>query len=361
MNSNKVIQYGFWIVTAILIAYISSTYIPYSVEQLSIDRSTLRVIVPERDEVAVWIGGEERISVGFLPDTAIATLSWWSEDENVATVDDSGLITGVRAGTANIGVTDNCGVTSDVTVQVLDKILPPGSDYPEHYNDVPMIANVDNNIGSYTPDLVTVPDVYPAGRSGMQLTPETFDAYKRMYADCKAATGSGFYLLSAYRSYSKQQSLFDEDVASYVSRGYSRSKAIELTAKSTQYPGCSEHQLGETVDIGNTLSLNYSFNTATAGRWITEHAHEYGFILRYPKDKEDITGIVHEAWHFRYVGVEHAAYIYEHGLCLEEYIELQQAAAIAAEDFCAGTTAQQYLDSLAEPLTEQTEQTEQIG
>ena len=347
MNSNKFIQYLFWTATALLIAYISATYIPYSVEQLSIDRSTLRVIVPERTETAVWANGSDTLRVAFLPDTAIAELSWWSEDENIVTVDSDGRITGVKEGTAAVGVSDGKGVTASIEVQVLNKVLPPDSYYPENFSDVPMIANIDNNIGEYTPELVDVPSAYPCGSTGMKLTSETLEAYGRMYDACKEATGSGFYMLSSYRSYSKQQSLFDEDVASYRAQGYSRDRAIELTAQSTQYPGCSEHQLGETVDIGNNLALNYTFYNTTAGAWVTAHAHEYGFILRYPEAKTDITKITYEAWHFRYVGVEHAKYIYEHDICLEEYIQLQQEAAAAADEYCAGITAQQYLDSLS--------------
>lgn len=348
MNSNKVLQYGFWVITALLVSYISMTYIPYSVEQLSIDRSTLRVIVPDRETAAVWAGGSEQLGVSFLPDTAIAELSWWSDDENIVTVDDKGLITGVGEGTATVSVDNGSGISTSFEVEVLDKVLPLGSFYPENYNDRVMIANVDNNIGEYMPDLVTVPDVYPAGRPGMQLTPETFEAYKKMYADCKAETGVGFNLLSAYRSYDKQVQLFDEDVASYMAKGYSRDRATELTAQSTQYPGCSEHQLGESVDIGDTLALNYRFSESKAGAWVTAHAHEYGFVLRYPETKVDITKITYEAWHFRYVGIEHATYIYEHDICLEEYVELQKEAAAVADEYCANISAQQYLEALAE-------------
>ncbi len=95
-------------------------------------------------------------------------------------------------------------------------------------------------------------------------------------------------------------------------------------------PGASEHQAGLSVDIVTLRHqvLNDAFADTKAGKWLAEHAHEYGFILRYPKDKEEITGINYEPWHFRYVGKEAAEQIYELGCCLEEYVMLQNQLAI---------------------------------
>jgi len=348
MKNNKFLQYGFWIATALLILHISRVYIPYSVEMLAIDRATLREIVPVKTEYAVWVSGSDAASVTFLPETAIAELSWSSADEAIAKVDDSGKITGVGSGVTTLTVTSENGVTSDVSVQVINKVLPPNSDMPPFYYDKLLIANKDNSLGKdYKPELVTVPTSFPAVRVGMQMTPETFDAYTRMYNDCKAATGQGFYLISAYRSYEKQVSLFEEDVAYYQARGYSYDQAVKQTAKSTQYPGHSEHQLGESVDIGNSYSLNYTFYNTVPGAWVTANAHKYGFVLRYPSDKTDITGISYEAWHFRYVGVEHATYIFEHDLCIEEYVQLQQEAYAEADRYSQQITASEYLAMMA--------------
>ena len=348
MKNNKIIQYGFWLMTALLIAYISSVYIPLSVELLAIDRATLREIVPEQDEYILWVSGSDAVSVSLLPDTAIADLTWKSSDDSIATVDKDGRITAANAGRTTLTVTSSNGVTSSVSVQVINKVLPPDSDLPELYYDELTIANKDNSLGAdYLPELVTVPSSYLAVRTGMQMTPETFEAYSKMYNDCREATGQGFYLISAYRSYQKQVSLFEEDVASYRAQGYSYDRAVELTARSTQYPGHSEHQLGESVDIGNNYALNYTFYKTTAGAWVTANAHKYGFVLRYPADKTDITGISYEAWHFRYVGVEHATYIYEHDLCIEEYVELQKEAALEADRYAEEITAAEYLAQLS--------------
>lgn len=111
-----------------------------------------------------------------------------------------------------------------------------------------------------------------------------------------------------------------------MARGLNRNQAEIEAARNVAYPGTSEHHLGLAVDI---VSLQYQQLDEAQARtpeiiWLTEHCSEYGFILRYPKDKTQITGIVYEPWHFRYVGVETAKVIMEQGLCLEEYLELMR-------------------------------------
>lgn len=137
--------------------------------------------------------------------------------------------------------------------------------------------------------------------------------------------GCALMVCSAYRSYERQVELYEADVAKYQSWGYSYEEACARTEETLAVPGRSEHQSGLAVDIVTVSHqvLNAAFADTKAGRWLAEHAHEYGFILRYPEDKEDITGIAYEPWHFRYVGREAAAEIYALGCCLEEYIQMQ--------------------------------------
>lgn len=120
---------------------------------------------------------------------------------------------------------------------------------------------------------------------------------------------------SGYRSYAVQKNLFQEKVNSV---GFE--KASEYSAP----PRASEHETGYALDIVSKESpiLQTNFENSTASKWLNENAHDYGFILRYPKDKENITGYKYEPWHFRYVGVEHAKYIKENNLTLEEYLSL---------------------------------------
>ncbi len=135
---------------------------------------------------------------------------------------------------------------------------------------------------------------------------------KRMF-DHARRDGHPLQLVVAHRTYEKQNQLFEKKVQSYLDKGYSRARAEAEAAKHTARPNTSEHQTGLALDIETT-------NT-NAFPWLIEHAHEYGFILRYPEGKTDITGIIYEPWHWRFVGVEAARYIKESGQCLEEYLE----------------------------------------
>ena len=126
------------------------------------------------------------------------------------------------------------------------------------------------------------------------------------------------WVQSAYRSYDKQEQLFNNKVASYKSQGKSQEEAERLAQTVVQRPEMSEHNLALAADF-NTVTNE--FENTKAFTWLQKNATEYGFILRYPKDKQEITGITYESWHWRYVGKEHAKVMQEKGYCLEEYVE----------------------------------------
>lgn len=131
--------------------------------------------------------------------------------------------------------------------------------------------------------------------------------------------GIGNWQVSAgWRSVSYQQQLFDNQVYEYMQDGFSRKNAESATSKTVADPGSSEHHLGLAFDI---TVPGVSFKGTKQANWIAEHCWEYGFILRYTEEKEDITGFIAEPWHFRYVGVEHALIMRDENLCLEEYLE----------------------------------------
>lgn len=138
-----------------------------------------------------------------------------------------------------------------------------------------------------------------------------------------AGKANGIGVQSGYRPYAHQSSLYWRKVNEYKSRGYDNTAAQEAAGKVVKRPGYSEHNCGLAVDLGGNgdFTLTESFANTAAYKWLIEHCAEYGFILRFPKDKEAITGVVYEAWHFRYVGKEAAAEIMQKGLCLEEYLE----------------------------------------
>lgn len=139
-----------------------------------------------------------------------------------------------------------------------------------------------------------------------------------------ADEGYQYWIASAYRSRERQQELVDEDVARYMAQGMSRQQALEKTYEQTMPAGKSEHETGLALDILCSENLNMDTTQAeeAGNRWLAEHAHEYGFILRYPVDKEEITGILYEPWHFRYVGKEAAMFLWENELTLEEFWEI---------------------------------------
>ncbi|MEH7124821.1 M15 family metallopeptidase [Bacillus sp. JJ1532] len=124
------------------------------------------------------------------------------------------------------------------------------------------------------------------------------------------------FAVSGYRSFDRQRAVFDAEV-----NKYGEEKAIQAVA----IPGSSEHQTGLAMDISSqsaNFELSEEFGETMEGKWAAENAHRFGFILRYPKGKEEITGYKFEPWHFRYVGKEAAAVIFEKQLTLEEYFEI---------------------------------------
>ena len=135
--------------------------------------------------------------------------------------------------------------------------------------------------------------------------------------------GVELMLCSAYRSIEKQQQLFDRSQQAYMAQGMSEEEAYAKTATETAIPGTSEHQTGLAADIVTPTyqMLDAGFADTPAGQWLSEHAAEYGFVLRYPQDKQEVTGIIYESWHYRFVGKTHAKLMKESGLCLEEYLQ----------------------------------------
>lgn len=138
-----------------------------------------------------------------------------------------------------------------------------------------------------------------------------------------AEDGVDLMVCSAYRSVEKQQELFDSSVQRYMAQGMTEEEAYAQTATETAIPGTSEHQTGLAADIVTPThqTLDPEFADTDAGKWLSEHAYEYGFVLRYPEDKQDITKIIYESWHYRFVGKTHAKLMKESGLCLEEYLQ----------------------------------------
>lgn len=135
-----------------------------------------------------------------------------------------------------------------------------------------------------------------------------------------AARAEGIYPIvrEGYRTAEEQQEILDDKIQTYINQGYSQSRAEKTAKEWVALPGTSEHQLGIAVDINADKSKCSNEDVYT---WLAENAYKYGFILRYPPGKQEITGTSYEPWHYRYVGVDAAQEIYEQGICLEEYFE----------------------------------------
>lgn len=140
--------------------------------------------------------------------------------------------------------------------------------------------------------------------------------------DAARADGLSPLICSSYRTDKKQKALYDAQVKSCLNQGYSREEALKQAAVWVAPPGTSEHQLGLAVDIVSSSYqlLDEAQENTPEQKWLMRHCAEYGFILRYPTNKSNITGIGYEPWHYRYVGTDAAKTIMEQGICLEEYL-----------------------------------------
>lgn len=159
---------------------------------------------------------------------------------------------------------------------------------------------------------------------GYQIDKRAYDSLQKMMGDAKA-NGWNPKICSAYRTTAYQRRLFDGRVKRMQDQGMSEEEAIKEAEKIFSIPGTSEHETGLAVDIvtDENQSLDNSQLTSDCQIWLMEHCYDYGFILRYPEDKEEITGIKFQPWHYRYVGYDAAQYIKQNGICLEEYNALK--------------------------------------
>jgi len=154
---------------------------------------------------------------------------------------------------------------------------------------------------------------------GVKLHAEALDAFLQMKEAMQAGGVGGLRLQSAYRSYDYQRAIFDQRVKELMNKGMTKDEATYKASQSIQRPGASEHQTGLALDVSINGILDQSFAETDAGKWLDENCHHFGFIIRYPQSKTEITKIIYEPWHLRYIGNPHAYIIKEMELTLEEY------------------------------------------
>ena len=207
---------------------------------------------------------------------------------------------------------------------------PDGSPVDVLTGDVPMLVNKDHPVPGgefFTPsDLVQLNKELGSKLVTIKYkktrgVKAAVDALKEMLEAAKE-DGIGKWQISAgYRTWDDQVSMLNSKVRSYQKshKDWSSSKARRAALRTVAEPGCSEHHLGLAFDINKKGAS--TFKGTKQSEWLNEHCWEYGFIIRYTEEKEKITGFEAEPWHIRYVGIEHALYMRDHDLCLEEYIQ----------------------------------------
>ena len=200
-------------------------------------------------------------------------------------------------------------LNSDFTLLPLDNITHHVASEDNGWNLILVNRN------SYIPDdyKVELTELSNGEKVDSRIYPEL----QEMFNDARAQ-GYGLFVREGYRTQEEQQQLLDEKIEAYENEGKSKSEAKKLAEQWVAIPGTSEHQLGIAVDINADTTKS---SRDDVYNWLEENAHTYGFIKRYPSNKTDITGVINEPWHYRYVGKEAASAIYSQGICLEEYIE----------------------------------------
>lgn len=247
---------------------------------------------------------------------------WSSSDDKIATVDAYGHITGVSAGECYITLQSAADPEQEVQIKV--KVADPNgsieqtsekkedtTESPQQLAEAPAPPVHDDIKGlTYKEGILLANKTYSMPEDfNPGLEPICEEYFKKLTEDAKKE-GLDIYLGSGYRSYKDQVLVYN----SYVETD-GKEKADTYSAR----PGYSEHQTGLVIDVN---TINDAFGETKEAAWLAEHAHEYGFIIRYPKGKENITGYKYEPWHIRYVGSKVATDIYERGISLEEYLNV---------------------------------------
>lgn len=248
---------------------------------------------------------------GNIPQTFIGGLSMQWEPEEDAVSNESAEYENMEYSEEN------------VNLENVEESIPDNSNKPkvntaeENPEAIDVLVNRIHVLpASYAPSNLVVPDVSFSPRANYRLLrEEAAAALEEMFRHALKA-GHKLYVQSGYRSYNDQKAIFQSNVRK---RG-SVKKASRISANA----GESEHQTGLAVDITSKsvkYKLTTSFGRTAEGKWAAENAHKYGFIIRFPKGKEDITGFMYEPWHLRYLGVELATEVYKSGLTYEEFLD----------------------------------------
>lgn len=248
------------------------------------------------NEVWLAVGQSKMPIVTMSPENASDKGEIWTiSDSSIAEVDELGNITAIAEGSCMVTVTSsqNPDVYATIPVTVVAEPETTETDGATYINGILVVNKT-----------YALPSDYGDG-----VDPDAQAAFDKMQADA-AEEGLDIYIASGFRSYDYQAGLYQR----YVDKD-GREAADRYSAR----PGHSEHQTGLAFDLN---TIDDSFALTAEGKWVSRNCYKYGFIIRYPSDKEDVTGYKYEPWHIRYLGEETAQAVYDSGLCLEEYLEI---------------------------------------
>ena len=255
-----------------------------------------------------------RILVAIIALAATAGVSWLL----------AGLFSGNEAVPAN-----------EPPAQVEDSLLSgePAQNYEPDGGNTPPQENMP--VAHHPDDVWRLILVSPSSPVGYDFTPpqlETITGHHQVDSRIAASLremiasaeseGVALMIVSAYRPAQRQAELHNQQIERFLGYGRSQEEAVATASTIVLPPGTSEHQTGLAVDIltPDHQTFDDAFADTPAGRWLAQYSWRYGFILRYPRDSIEVTGVIYEPWHFRYVGREHAQAIFEGGYILEEYL-----------------------------------------
>ena len=289
--------------------------VPKNESDFKLDRQTISIMVDETDMPRV---------LEYPDGTVEADERWTSSDKEVATVDSYGHITGVSPGVCYVILKSAADVDQEVWIKVTvrgesadddDDTTTPQSSRTE----APAPPVYDTEGLTYIDGILLVNKEYGVPATfEPKLEQICYDKFNEL-STAAAKEGLSIYISSGYRSYKDQETIYNNYIEDEKKKGNSESEAKKIVDTYSARPGYSEHQSGLCIDVN---TINDAFGYTPEAAWLAEHAHEYGFIIRYPQGKEAITGYQYEPWHIRYVGSKVADKIYKNGQCLEEYLNV---------------------------------------